>query len=96
MVNRNDLPVLQDTLHLSSSPWSTKWYRLRGRPTKREHAVKQQYLSAREKKLFARLVLQMSNSNFLGPFKFLRSLARDSVAMLRVAHARPSAADQIA
>ena len=70
-------PARSDTLHLSVLPRTTKWYRVRGRPTRRENATKQQYLSAREEKTLVKFVLHMSNSNYTVPLKFLRSLARE-------------------
>ena len=70
-------PARRNTLHLSFLPRTTKWYRVRGRPTRRENAIKQQYLSAREEKTLVKFVLHMSNSNYPVPLKFLRSLARE-------------------
>ena len=64
------------SLHLSSLPRTTRYYRLRGRPNRRENAIKQQYLSPREEKALVRFLLHLSNSNFPVPVKLLRPLAR--------------------
>jgi DDE superfamily endonuclease len=60
---------------LSDIPASTLWHRAHGRPSKREKAESQQYLTPSEEKALVDYLLRMSNNGFPIPVKFLRSLA---------------------
>jgi hypothetical protein len=60
---------------LSNIPASTLWHRAHGRPSKREKAEGQQYLTPAEEKALVAYLLRMSNNGFPIPVKFLRSLA---------------------
>lgn len=60
---------------LTNIPISTLWRRVRGRPSRRDKAAKQQYLTIHEEKALAEYVLRMSDIGYPLPVKFLRSLA---------------------
>lgn len=51
------------------------WRRARGRPSKRDKAANQQYLTPREEKALSEYVLRMSENGYPLPVKLLRSLA---------------------
>lgn len=82
-----DLPVRVDVratkldsyAALSAStniPPSTRWYRAHGRPSKRDTAAKQQYLTPEEEKAVVDYVLRMANNGYPVRVKFLRYLAQ--------------------
>lgn len=57
-------------------PSTTRWYRRHGRPSLKEKAVRQQYLSPQEEKGLAEYVLRMSRTGTPLPVKSLRVLAQ--------------------
>jgi hypothetical protein len=61
---------------LSSLPPSTRWYRAHGRPSRREKAQRQQYLTPAEEKALVSYLSRMSENGFPIPVKYLRSLAQ--------------------
>lgn len=80
--NLNPIPSMlmsgmeQTANHLHELPRTTKWYRKRGRPSRREKAAAQQYLSQREEKALADYARRMARSGHSLPIKSLRSLAQ--------------------
>lgn len=71
-----DCSKFETPFHLGLLCPTTRWYRLHGRPTKRERAAKQQYLSPREEEILVKYLLRMSERHFPVPAKFLHPLAR--------------------
>jgi len=68
-IDRNDEPVP------SQPSKSTLWRHARGRPTRRDKAASQQYLTPREEKAFLEYVLRMDQRGYPLPIKFLGSIA---------------------
>ena len=56
-------------------PASTLWRRACGRPSKRDKAAKQQYLTPQDENALVEYVLRMADNGYPLPVKFLRSLA---------------------
>jgi hypothetical protein len=56
-------------------PASTLWRRARGKPSRKEKAANQQYLTPQEEQALVEYVLRMANNGYPLPVKFLRSLA---------------------
>jgi hypothetical protein len=64
------------TTNLSPQPSkSTLWRYARGRPTRRDKAASQQYLTPREEKALLEYVLRMDQRGYPLPVKFLDSIA---------------------
>ena len=68
-VDRNDEPIP------SKSSRSTLWRHARGKPTRRDQAASQQYLTTREEQALLEYVLRMDQRGYPLPVKFLGSIA---------------------
>ena len=72
------VPADRNDEHVPSQPSkSTSWRHARGRPTRRDKAVSQQYLTPSEEKAVLEYVLLMYERGYPLPVKFLGSIAHN-------------------
>jgi serine/threonine protein kinase len=76
----------------SDIPYTTRWYRANGRPSKEDQAKSQLYLTPSEEETLVKCLVQMSHNGFSIPKKYLRPLAY-SIARRRSSKVRTSASN---
>ena len=75
IVTRGNIAKCKTNTSPSEPSKSTLWRHARGKPSRRDKATKQQYLTPCEEKALLEYVLRMSERGYPLPVKFLSSLA---------------------
>jgi hypothetical protein len=73
--NPADVKTYAALSELSSVPASTLWHRSHGRQSRKESAVKRQYLTPSEEKALVDYILRLAERGYPVPVKFLQHLA---------------------